>query len=127
MPSINSFIVAFVYGALIILPTGLALPTPDANLAKRVDKNEQSCKMKSKGVYLSTNVRIGVPYDSGSRCHAIFKKLADDCTVTNFRCTDGGDDSTTLKFDNVYNSAGCLNPRLHKVFPEVNNFNCPDY
>jgi hypothetical protein len=95
----------------------------------------QSCHALDHGVFASYSVWIGVPYGGSKACDNTYDILEYNniasidtgCRISSWQCVKANDGNTQLWFDAARDNSACINGQLHKAYPDVNSFNCPDY
>lgn len=84
----------------------------------------QSCTSHNHGVFNSYSVLIGVPFLGPSQCDATFTAL-EQALITNWQCVEENGE-VRLWFNAPIGKSSYINSQLETVYPQVNNFNCPD-
>ncbi|KAK3049386.1 hypothetical protein LTR09_009305 [Extremus antarcticus] len=117
---------------LISLSATLALPaavpaTANTLQARGVTPNTQSCTATDHVFWASYSTDIGVNYNGGSGCNAVFDALNSRTAITNWQCVDDGAGGTQLWFNAPVGHGGEINDGLLSTYPWVGGqFNCPD-
>ncbi|KAI9661087.1 MAG: hypothetical protein M1821_009414 [Bathelium mastoideum] len=98
-----------------------------------VPDNTQSCNCVDHPTFQSYSVDIGVSYNNGDGCDAVYNAIfGRGVALTNWQCVADDSGNTQLWFNTPiqflgFNPGDIINSALTTVYPTVNGFNCPNY